>query len=142
VRRYLEEVVNDGGMHLLADLVAPDYVGHEPHGDHYGPEGLRIVVADYRDAFPDLRLTFEDLVTQGDKVVYRFVLRGTHTGSFMGIPASGRPVIAGGIAIGHLAGGKLAESWVCLDALNLLRQLGAAPPHERGREYPHSQAPN
>jgi hypothetical protein len=84
-------------------------------------------VAEYRAAFPDLRVTVDDLVTDGDKVVRRFTLRGTHAGPFMGIPPTGRAVAAAGIAIDRLAGGKVAESWVSLDALNLLRQLGASP---------------
>ena len=142
VRRFLMDVVNGGCMHLLTGMVAPDYVGHDPRGDHYGPEGLRIVVADYRSAVPDLSVTVEDLVAQGNKVVYRFLLRGTHTGPFLGLPPTGRPVSAGGVAIERLAGGKLAESWVYLDALNLLRQLGAAPSLERGQAHPRFQAPD
>ena len=127
VRRLVEEVLNQGRTGLLAALVAADHVGHDPLGDHYGPEGLRIAVAEYRAAFPDLRVTVEDLVTEGDKVAHRFTLRGTHAGPFLGIPATGRAVAATGIAIDRLAGGKVAESWVSLDALGLLRQLGASP---------------
>jgi steroid delta-isomerase-like uncharacterized protein len=127
VRRLVEEVLNRGQTGLLAELVAVDHVGHDPLGDHYGPEGLRIAVAEYRAAFPDLSVTVEDLVAEGDKVARRFTLRGTHAGPFMGIPATGRAVAASGIAIDRLAGGKVAESWVSLDALGLLRQLGARP---------------
>jgi len=127
VRRLIEEVLNRGQTGLLAELVAADHVGHDPLGDHYGPEGMRIAVAEYRAAFPDLRVIVEDLVTAGDKVVHRFALRGTHAGPFLGIPATGRVVTAAGIAIDRLADGKLAESWTSLDALNLLRQLGASP---------------
>ena len=127
VRRLLEEVVNHGSTDLLTRLVAADHVGHDPLGDHYGPEGLRISIAEYRAAFPDLELTVDDLVTAEDKVVHRFTLRGTHAGPFMGIPPTGRVVTTSGIAIDRLAGGKVIESWVNLDALNLLRQLGASP---------------
>ena len=127
VRRLVEGVLNHGQTGLLAELVAADHVGHDPLGDHYGREGLRIAVAEYRAAFPDLSVTVEDLVAEGDKVAHRFTLRGTHAGPFMGIPATGRAVAATGIAIDRLAAGKLAESWVSLDALGLLRQLGARP---------------
>jgi steroid delta-isomerase-like uncharacterized protein len=127
VWRLIEEVLNRGQIDLLAELVAPNHVGHHPLGDHYGREGLRIVVAEFRAAFPDLRVTVEDLVTEEDKVVHRFTLRGTHAGSFMGIHPTGRAVTAAGIAIDRFADGKVAESWVSLDALSLLRQLGAAP---------------
>ena len=142
LRRFIREMVNGGGMHLMTEMVAPDYVGHEPHGDHYGPEGLRIVVAEYCVAFPDLSVTVEDLIAHGDKVVYRFRVHGTQTGPFLGIPPTRQLVSAGGIAIGHLAAGKLAESWVYLDALNLVRQLTAAPSLERRSERPRSQAEN
>jgi steroid delta-isomerase-like uncharacterized protein len=125
IRRLIEEVHNRGRTDLLAELVAADHVGHDPLGDHYGREGLRIVVAEYRAAFPDLRVTVEDLVTDGNKVVHRFTLRGTHAGPFLGIPPTGRVVIAAGITIDRFTDGKVAESWVSLDALNLLRQLGA-----------------
>jgi len=137
VRRIMEEVLNRGCIELLTELVAADHVGHDPLGDHYGPEGLRIAVAEYRAAFPDLQVTVEDLVTEGDRVVHRFTLRGTHVGSFMGIPPTGRVVTAGGITIDRLADGKVAESWISLDALNLLRQLGAAPTLRPMPERPH-----
>ena len=127
VRRLIEEVLNRGQTGLLAELVATDHVGHDPLGDHYGPEGLRIAVAEYRAAFPDLRVTVEDLVAEGDRVAHRFTLHGTHAGPFMGIPPTGRIVTATGIAIDRFAGGKVAESWVSLDALNLLRQIGVRP---------------
>ena len=121
VRRLIEEVLNRGKTDLLAELVAADHVGHDPLGDHYGPEGLRIAVAEYRAAFPDLRMTVDDLVTEGDKVVHRFTLRGTHAGPFMGIPPTGRLVTATGVAIDRLVEGRIVESWFGLDALGLLR---------------------
>ena len=127
VRRLIEEVLNRGQTDLLAELVVADHVGHNPFGDHYGPEGLRIVVMEYRAAFRDLRVTVDDLVTQGDKVVHRFTLRGTHAGPFLGIPPTGQVVTATGIAIDRLKDGRIVESWVSLDALNLLRQLGISP---------------
>lgn len=127
VRRLIEEVLNRGQTGLLAEFVAADYVGHDPFGDHYGPEGRRIVVAEYRTAFPDLALTIEDLVAARNTVVWRFTLRGTHTGPFMGVPSTGRGVTATGIAIDRLADGRIAESWMSLDALGLLRQIGAGP---------------
>jgi steroid delta-isomerase-like uncharacterized protein len=125
VRKLIVEVLNRGQTDLLAELVATDHIGHDPFGDHYGPEGIRIVVAEFRTAFPDLALTIEDLITAKDKVVWRFTLRGTHAGPFMGIPSTGRVVTTAGIAIDRLVEGRVAESWVSLDALRLLRQIGA-----------------
>ena len=128
VRRLIEDIVNRGNTDLLIGLVAADHVGHDPLGDHYGPEGTRIVVAEYRTAFPDLAVTIEDLVAAGDTVAWRFTLRGTHAGPFMGIPPTGRVVAAAGIAIDRLVDdGRIVESWCSLDALGLLRQMGATP---------------
>ncbi len=97
-------------------------------GTTTAPKGMRIAVAEYRAAFPDLRVTVDDLVTEGDKVVSSIHASRAHTrGPFLGIPPTGRAVTAAGVAIDRVANGKVAESWVSLDALNLLRQLGARP---------------
>ena len=125
VRRLVEAVVNGGDADLLPALVAADHVGHDPLGDHYGPEGAGIGIAELRSAFPDLRLTIEDLFAAGDRVAHRVTLRGTHQGAFLGLPATGRVVAATGIAIDRIADGKLAERWVVLDVIGLLRQRGA-----------------
>lgn len=128
VRRFIEEVVNRNNARLLPELVAADHVRHAPDGDLYGLEGVRIDVAEWRAAFPDLCLALEDLIAEGDRVVSRFVLLGTQAGPFWGGPATGRAVAVGGVAIDRLAGGRLAESWVSLDAFAVLRQLAAPRP--------------
>jgi predicted ester cyclase len=128
VRRFVEEVVNGGSTAALRELVAGNHVTHELIGDHYGPEGVRIGLAGYREAFPDLEVTIDDLVAEGDRVVRRFTARGTHTGPLMGVAPTGRVVTVTGIWIDRLAGGRLVESWLSFDALGLLRQIGAIPP--------------
>lgn len=125
VRRFIEAVVNRGETDLLPSLVATDHVGHDPLGDHYGLDGVRIAVAELRAAFSDLWVSVEDVVAVADRVVHRFTLAGTQTGPFLGLPPTGRPVRATGIAIDRVADGKLAERWVVLDAIGLLRQLRA-----------------
>ena len=127
VRRFVEEVVNQGDTKALAELVAADHVRHAPDGDLYGPEGVRIDLAEWRTGFPDLTLAIEDLLATRDRVVSRFVLRGTHAGPFLGVPASGRAATVAGVAIDRINRGRLAESWVSLDGLGLLRRLGALP---------------
>ena len=127
VLRFVEGVVNQGDTKLLADLVAPDHVRHAPDGDLYGPEGVRIDVAEWRSGFPDLRLEVADQVAEGDRVASRFLLRGTHGGPFLGAAPTGRPVAVAGVSIDRLAEGRLIESWLSLDALGLLRQAGALP---------------
>ena len=127
MRRFVEEVVNRGNTQLLAELVAPDHVRHAPDGDLYGPEGVRILLAEWRAGFPDLELAIRDLIAEDDKVVSRFVLRGTHRGPFLGVPATGRRIDVAGMGVDRVSGGRLAESWVSLDGLELLRHLGRLP---------------
>ena len=126
-RRFVEEVVNLGRTDLLPHLVAAEHVRHAPDGDLYGPEGVRVDLAEWRAGFPDLRVVVEDLVAEGDRVASRFVLRGTHAGPFLGVAPTGRRIALAGVAIDRLAGGRLAESWVSLDCLGLLRQLESLP---------------
>jgi steroid delta-isomerase-like uncharacterized protein len=111
----VEEVLGLGRLALLPALVASDYVGHFRLGDHYGPEGFRIDVATYRTALPDLAVTLEDLLADGDRVVRRYTVRGTYHGPFPGAPASGRPIVLRAIAIDRLIDGRLVESWVQID---------------------------
>jgi steroid delta-isomerase-like uncharacterized protein len=124
VRRFVEEVLNRGNSRLLAELVGPDHVLHAPDGDVYGPEGVRADLAEWRTGFPDVVFAIEDLIAEGDKVVSRFVLRGTHAGPAMGVPPTGRRVAVRGVAIDRVRDGRLVECWVSLDTLGLLRQLG------------------
>jgi len=112
VRRLMEEVLARGDIRLIPEFVAADYVAHLESGDHYGPEGIRIDVAAYCSAFPVLDLKLEDLLADGDKVVRRFTLRGTHNRPFLGTPASGRWVVLRGIAIDRVVQGQLVESSV------------------------------
>ena len=127
VLKFVEEVVNRGNPRLLRALVSPDHVRHTSDGDLYGPEGVGIHIGEWRAGFPDLRVVVEDLIAEGDRVVSRFVLRGTHAGPFLWVPATGRAVAAAGVAVDRLAGNRLAESWVTLDVLGLLLQIGAVP---------------
>lgn len=125
VRRYVEEIVNQGETALLDELVADDHILHGPLGNHCGLESIRRDLVDVRTAFPDLRVEIVDLVADGDRVARRFVTIGTHRGPFEGIAPTGRRVSASGIAINRIAGGKIAETWLELDVHGLLRQLAA-----------------
>ena len=139
VRKFVEAVVNRGDVGLLPDLVDPNHVGHDPLGDHYGPDGVRLSICEMRTAFPDLRISIDDLLVAGDRVVHRFTLAGTHAGPFMGLPATGHPVKTTGIEICRISGGKLAERWSVLDTIGLLRQLGAvAVLRQRAGKQPSS----
>ena len=82
------------------------------------------------EAFPDIQFTLEDLLAAEDKVVAHFTARGTQTGAFQGIPATGRAAAVSGIAIYRLAGGRVVEQWLEYDQLGLLQQLGVIPTME------------
>lgn len=125
--RFYEEAFNCGNASVIRELVTPDHVSHLPTGDHYGPEGVRIDITCFRTAFPDLRFEIEELIEAPERLVYRFVARGTHDGPFMGVPASGRKVEVQGIGIDRVADGKCVERWVQYDSAGLLQQLGVIP---------------
>ncbi len=114
----MENVWGQGQLHLIPGLIAGDYVGHFPIGDHYGPKGFRIDVATYRTAFPDLTVTLDDPFAHGDRVVRRFTLRGTHRRPFLSVSANDKPVVLRAIAINRFHHGQLLESWVQADNLS------------------------
>jgi steroid delta-isomerase-like uncharacterized protein len=125
-RRFLEDAFPQG---QFEPILAPGYQDHNaPPGTRPGPAGIVQITEPYRQAFPDLHFTVEDQVAEGDKVVTRFVFHGTHRGSLMGIPPTGRQVHMEGISIYRIADGQMQEAWVQYDILGLLQQLGAFPP--------------
>lgn len=129
LRRYFEEAWNKGRLEVLDEIVALNYVNHDPFvpGLPPGPEGLKPIFAGLRAAFSDLHYTLEDLVAEGDKVVTRWTMRGTHTGELMGIPATGRQVAVGGMQIERIVDGKIVEHWRKSDDMRLMQQLGVIP---------------
>jgi predicted ester cyclase len=127
VQRFIDEAYNAGNIRILPELIAPEHISHLPTGDHYGPEGVRIDIAGFRTAFPDLTLSLDDLIDAAETVVYRFTARGTHQGPFMGVAATGRRVRVDGIGIDRFRDGKMIERWVQYDGVGLLQQLGAVP---------------
>ncbi len=129
VRRFVEEVQNGGDLAALDALAAPGYVNHSaPPGVPPDREGLKQLTAMFRQAFPDGRMTIEDMVAEGERVATRKTFRGTHRGELMGIPPTGKAVAIGLIDIVRVADGKVVESWSVADDLGLLRQLGALAP--------------
>ncbi len=132
IREVIEEVWNKGDLAAVDRYFADDYVDHSPFpGQGPGPEGYKGAVAAIREAFPDLRLTLEDILGEGDKVAFRYTMRGTHQGQFAGMPPTGKPFSVGGMIIARVAGGKAVERWANLDTLGLMQQLGAIPSSEQ-----------
>ncbi len=128
VRRFYEEVFNQKNRAAIDEFSDPNYVDHTaPPGLPGGIEGQKQLIGMYLTAFPDLHLTVEDMIEEGDKVVSRWSGSGTHQGMFMGIPPTGKHGTATGIEIVRIVGSKFVEHWMELDALGLLQQLGVVP---------------
>ena len=131
VHRYVEEGYNAANMAVIDELFATDFLNHDPSAPTVRDlEGLKQLILAQHAAFADVRTTIDDLVADGDKVVKRFSVRGTHTGDFNGIPATGKQFTLEGIDILRLMDGKIQEIWIGYDMLGVLQQLGVMPQPE------------
>ena len=128
-KRLIEELFGAGKYEIADELVAPGATGHDPAlpAPVVGPEGLKEAARGYREAFPDLTLTVEQAVAEGEYVASRWTSRGTHNGELFGIAATGKQATVTGISIDRWQNGKVVESWTNWDTLGLLQQLGAVP---------------
>ena len=133
LRTYVETIFNQQQVDRADELAAPDYLDHAALlGQAPGLEGAKQKWAMYLAGIPDLRVTIEELVAEGDKVAVRRSYEGTHQGELLGVPPTGKHVRISGISIFRLAGGKIAEQWEQLDRLALMQQLGALPTPGQG----------
>jgi predicted ester cyclase len=113
---------------VLDETYTPDAVWHLPDQDIRGVEDFKQYVATYQNAFPDLNVSVEDEIAEGDKVVNRFTLRGTHQGESEVLgPPTGRQMERKGMTISRIEGGKIVEEWQAFDNLSFLQRLGLAP---------------
>lgn len=128
-RRFLEEAFNRGNLGVVDELVAPGFVNHDAALPEptIGIEGAKASIMGYRDAFPDLRLTIEQQVAEGELVTTRWSARGTHQGDLMGMSATGKQATVTGITIDRIVDGRFVESWTNWDTLGLMQQLGVVP---------------
>ncbi len=134
-RRFNDEVWDGGDEAALEELLAEDVVDHGAiPGQSPGREGHKYQLALFRSAFPDLRVTSEDIFSEGDKVAYRWTGRGTHQGELLGIPATGNDVTFRGIDVLRIEGGKVVERWSEYNALEAMQQMGVLPPPEEQSE--------
>jgi steroid delta-isomerase-like uncharacterized protein len=124
-RQVLEDIQSEGNLALIDKLVAKDYVGHTPPADFQGPEGAREFTVMLRSAFPDMHLTVEDQIAEGDRVATRWTGSGTHDGEFQGVPPTGKPVTMSGITVFRIVNGKLIEGWNRPNMLGIMQQIGA-----------------
>lgn len=129
IRRIPNEIYNQGQLAVADEVFEPEYIEHTPlpPGFPTGVQAVKAYAAMLRAAFPDLKLTVEDEVAEGDRVVMRITYSGTQTGEFMGIPATGKRAVWTQTHICRLANGRLAEHWVNADQLGMMQQLGVIP---------------
>lgn len=128
MRRWFQEVWNEGKIPTVYDLFAPDGVatGQSERGETLkGPKEFALFVQRTRGAFPDMKVTVEDVFGSGDKVVLRWSGTMTHRGDDLGIPASGKNIRLTGITIARIRNGQIVEGWDNWDQLGMMRQIGA-----------------
>jgi steroid delta-isomerase-like uncharacterized protein len=124
-RRVTLGAFADGDLSVLDECLTDDFVEHEPApGARPGREGVKDIATMIRTGFPDLRITIDDAFGVGDQVAARSTWTGTNTGSFMGMPATGKAATWEAIDIIHVRGGRINEHWGQLDIMGLLTQLG------------------
>jgi steroid delta-isomerase-like uncharacterized protein len=127
VGRWFAEVTNRGKLEVADELLASGYVCHDPNSEagEVRAEALKESVGYFRNALADMGFEIEDMIAEGDKVVTRWTLRGTHSGELFGVAPAGKPVAMSGIVISRVTEGKIAEEWDEYDLMGLMRQLGA-----------------
>jgi len=110
-------------------VIDASYIYHDPNSPDFGqgPESYKARVTVYANAFPDMRLSIEDVIAEGDRVVLRWRASGTHKGELFGIASTGKTAGGPGMSILHFRNGKVIQDWAVWDTLGLLRQLGVIP---------------
>jgi steroid delta-isomerase-like uncharacterized protein len=127
MRRWFKEVWNDGKTETIYALLAPDAVAtgqRDAEGELRGPDEFAEFVKVIRNAFPDIKLTIEDIFGSEDKVVVRWSATMTHSGEGLGVRPTGNRVRLTGISIARIANGRLVEGWDNWDQLGMMRQIG------------------
>jgi len=128
VRQFVDEVLNRGDFDGSGRFIWEDVVQHVLFpGQAPGLTGFQEMMRDARIAFPDIEWSVEEQLTDGDRVLTRFVWTGTHSGPFLGIDPTGRRVTVWGMVIDRVVDGRIKESRFLMDSMGLLAQLGALP---------------
>ncbi len=126
VRRAIDEVVNKGDLAVVDEILASNYVYHFPTHDIEGPEGFKEFINAMRTAFPDLHVTIEDLIAEGDTVAACFTMRGTFKGELMGMAPTGKQLVFPEAVIIRFENGKEVEATAYANMLSFNEQLGIA----------------
>lgn len=124
-----DEAFNKGNLDILDEIFAPNCVGYDPTQPEEvrGPKSVKQIINGFRTAFPDIHVTIEDQIAEGDKVVSHWTIRGTHQGDFAGMPPTGKQVTVTAIVIDRFCDGKIIEYWAYRNDLGMLQQLGIIP---------------
>ena len=132
VRRFIEEVWNNGNLDAIDELISEDHVNHDPAqaGSPGGREGMRAFVQMYRTAYPDTHIEVGEMIAEGDLVAGPWTATGTHRGELMGIPPTGKSITVTGMGMDRVRNGQIVESWANYDSLGMLTQIGAIPAPE------------
>ncbi len=129
IRRWFEEVWNQGRLEAIDEMASPDIVGHgqAQHATDIGLDEFKPFVVNLRNAFPDMNVVIDHTIEQGDKVAARWTSTMTHKGEFLGFAPTGKKVVITGTSIQRIANGKIVEGWDNWDQLGLMVQIGAVP---------------
>ena len=128
IHRWLEEVWNKGRAEAIDEMFASEGIAHgltDPEGKELcGPEGFKPFFESFRNAFPDIKVTVEDTVTEGDKIAARCRVEGTHRGEGLGVASTGKRVAFTGMVIIRVQEGKIVEAWNNFDFMTMFQQIG------------------
>lgn len=123
-QRFIQEVFNEGRLDKVAEFVSPSYLLHDaPPGTPSGPEAIVQAVSMFRGGFPDMEITMEKMLAEGDMLAMKSSWTGTHRGTIFGIPATGRSVKVSALTMVRISKGRICESWVKNDVMGLMNQL-------------------
>jgi predicted ester cyclase len=126
--RWFGEVMSNGKIEVIDELCAPDYIEHDPFpGISADLAGLKDSIGVIRAAFPDIEVTADDMVLEGDRLAVRSTMRATHEGDFMGMPASGKKVEVSNYDFVRFENDLAVEHWGVIDSAALMEQIGAVP---------------
>jgi steroid delta-isomerase-like uncharacterized protein len=131
VRRWFEEVWNQGKQEAIDTLLSEDAIAHsmgEGGADLTGREGFKAIQSVFCGAFPDLHVDVDQVIASGDLVATHITCTGTHLGNHLGFAATGKPVRFTGMTLVRIRNGWLVEGWNLIDFLSMLQQIGKIPP--------------
>ena len=128
IARQFYKLIETGDLDLADKVVAEDYVNHNAiPGQTPGLAGYKEAISALRTSVPDIQYTIDDQIAEGDKVLTRYRATGTHQGEFLGVAASGKTLTFRALVLQRVVNGKIQESWLEMDMLGLMQQMGAIP---------------